>query len=131
MARRASRSRGERSGVLAAALGVVVAVLPVVYLGPGGVGGGPVGFAVLAMEVVAGAAGLGVVGAGVYSYRTGNSRPAVTAVALVSGLVVVGGIGAYVETTGGPLVPIPVWFLAGLLAVGAALGIVDRLTPGE
>jgi hypothetical protein len=47
-------------------------------------------------------------------------------VVIVSSLAVVGGIGAVVETTGGPLVPVPVWLLAGLLAVGASFVIADR-----
>lgn len=98
----------EVSGPLAAVSGGFVVVLPVVYLGAGGFGVGPVGFAVLLMEVVTGVVGLGLIGAGDHSSRTGDSRPVVAAVAILGSSAVVGGTGAYVEMTGGPLVPIPV-----------------------
>lgn len=128
MPQRISRTSGEAWGPVAAVVGVLVAVLPIVYLGPGGIGVGPTRFAVLVMQVVMGVVGLGVVGAGVSSYRTGDPRLAVAAVTILVGLAVVGGVGAYVEMTGGPLVPIPVWVSAGLLAIGVAIGVTSLLT---
>ena len=118
----------EVSGLLAAVSGVFVAVLPVVYLGAGEFGVGPIGFAVLLMEVVTGVVGLGLIGAGVHSSRTGDPRPVVAAVAILGSSAVVGGTGAYVEMSRGPLVPIPAWVVAGLLALGASLGVTERLT---
>lgn len=91
MSQRTSRTNGRAWGPVAAVVGVLVTVLPVVYLGPGGIGAGPTRFAVLVIEVIAGVVGLGVVGAGVASYRTGDPRPAVAAVAIIIGLTVVGG----------------------------------------
>lgn len=112
-----------RLALLVSALGLLVAVLPIVYL-PSSSGG--VGFAVLVMKGIGVAVGLAVVGVGLYSYRTGNLRPAVATGSTVVGLVVVGAIGGFVETTGGPLIPIWVWFLSAVLVIGVAFGATYR-----
>lgn len=100
MTQRVTFSHGEPVGLLAVVVGVLVIVLPIVYLGPGGFGIGPIGFAVLMMEVVMGIVGLAILGTGIYSYRTGNPRPAIAAVTIICSLTIVGGIGAYIEMTG-------------------------------
>jgi hypothetical protein len=49
-----------------------------------------------------------------------------TAATTVTGLVLVIAIGALVETSGGPLIPLWAWLVAGALAVGVALVVTNR-----
>lgn len=108
---------------LVSLLGLLIAVLPLVYLPTSS---GPVAFAILMMKAIGVLVGLGVVGVGLYSYRTGNSQPAMATGLAVIGLVVVGVIGGLIETTGGPLVPIWVWAISALLVVGLAIIVTTR-----
>jgi peptidoglycan/LPS O-acetylase OafA/YrhL len=93
-------------------LGMLVAVLPLLLLPDSS---GPVAFALGLMQSIAVLVGASVVGAGLYSYRTGNCRPAAAAALAVLGLGLVGALGGFVEASGGPLIPIWGWVVAVLL----------------
>lgn len=108
---------------LVALLGLLVAVLPLLYLPSSS---GPVAFAVLVMKAIGVVVGLGVIGVGLYSYRTGNPQPAMATGSAVVGLVVVGIVGGFVETTGGRLVPIWVWALSAVSVVVIAVVLTNR-----
>lgn len=113
-----------RPALLVSLLGLLVAVLPLMYL-PGS--SGPVAFAVLVMKAIGVVVGLGVVGVGLYSYRTGNPRPAMATGSAVVGLVAVGSIGGFVETTSGTLIPIWVWALSAVVVAGTAVVVTNRV----
>ncbi|WP_373189280.1 hypothetical protein [Halolamina sp.] len=108
---------------LVSLLGLLIAVLPLIYLPTSS---GPVAFAILMMKAIGVIIGLGVVGVGLYSYRTGNPQPAMATGLAVIGLLIVGIIGGLIETTGGPLVPIWVWALSALLVVGTVRIVTNR-----
>lgn len=105
-------------------LGLALAVLPLVLLPESS---GPVAFALTMMQGIAIVVGLGVGTIGLYSYRTGNLRPALATGLSVIGLGVVGAVGAYVEMTGGPLIPIWVWLLSAMLIIGIVLMMTYRV----
>lgn len=98
-------STRDRRALPVVVLGLLVSIVPVLLV-PSPGSGGPITFAVRLMQAIAVLAGLGVVATGIYSYWTGNLRPAVTTGATVIGLVLVGVVGGFVEMTGGPLIPI-------------------------
>lgn len=110
-------------GLFIVVLGVLIVVLPLVFFPTSS---GPVGFAVLMIKGIAIVIGLGVSVAGFYSYRTEKPRPAVATGLIVIGLVIVGLIGGWIETTGGPLIPIWAWALASILVIGLALAATSR-----
>lgn len=119
---------GRTAGRLAFVTGGLVIVLPFVYFGgPGSLDDGPVRFAVLVMESILVGVGVGIIATGRYSQRTGDPGPAIWAVATLCNLAVLGAISAAVEMSGGPLVPIPVWFVAALLAIGVAVWMTNRI----
>lgn len=117
----------DRLPLLVSALGVLVVVFPVAYLPSSS---GAVAVVVLAAKGIGVAAGLAVVGVGLYSYRTGDHRPAAVAGSVVVGLVVVGAIGGLVESVSGRFVPIWVWFSSAVLVVGAAPILTYRFVDG-
>lgn len=113
--------------LLVSGLGILVAVLPVVLLPSSS---GAVAFVVLVTKGIGVTAGLGVVGVGLYSSRTGDHRPAAATGLVVIASVVVGVIGGLVEVTSGLLVPIWVWFSSAMLAVGVAVVLTYRFIDG-
>lgn len=126
----ADHARQHRYRVIAAlvvALGVLVAVLPLVSLPESS---GPMAFLISAVQVVAGVVGVAVAIAGVYSYRTGNPQAAVAAGLMIVGFVTVGAVGGLVETSGGPLVPIWVWMVSILVVVLGSLAVSERVGDG-
>ena len=114
-----------RYALLVVALGVAVVVAPLV-LRPSP-GSGPIGFAVRSMQAIVAVVGLGVAATGVYSYRTGDPRPAVAAGTSIVALTVVGTIRGAVEMAGGPLVPVWVWVVAASAAVLASVAVTNRV----
>ncbi|WP_336345082.1 hypothetical protein [Halalkalicoccus ordinarius] len=128
--RRESAAKGvlpDRLPFLVSALGVLVAVLPVAYLPSSS---GALAFVMLVAKGIAVTTGLGVVVVGLYSYRTGDSRPAAVAGSVVGGLVVVGVVGGLVESASGRFVPIWVWFSSVVLVVGATPILIYRFVDG-
>lgn len=106
-------------------VGVLIAVLPAVLLhSPGDEG--PVGFAVMVGQALMVLVGAGVVGIGVHSYRSGNLEPAAATYVAILEISVIGVVGAQIETTGGPLVPVWVWLL--LLVVSLAVAVLSADT---
>lgn len=101
----------DRWPLILSVAGVLIAAVPVIVLhSPSDRGG--IGFAMLVVQVITTVVGLSVVGVGYYSYRTQRFRPAIRVSLLLVCLGIVGIVGAQVETTGGPLVPIWAWGLA-------------------
>ena len=123
-------STGDRRALPVVLLGILIAIVPLI-LAPSPGGGGPITFVVRLMQAIAVLVSLGVVATGVYSYRTGNLRPAVAAATTIIGLLIVGVVGGLIETTGGPLIPIWVWVLAAVVAISASLAVTYRLVSGE
>lgn len=118
-------SPGGRYVLPVVTLGVAVVVAPLVLVpSPGS---GPIGFAVRSMQAIVAAVGLGVAATGVYSYRTGDPRPAVAAGTSIIALTVVGTIGGAVEMAGGPLVPTWVWVVAASVAVLVSVAATNRV----
>lgn len=107
----------DRLPLLVSALGVLVAVLPVAYLPSSS---GALAFVMLVAKGISVTTGLGVVCVGLYSYRTGDPRPAAVAGSMVVGLIVVGVVGGLVESVSGHFIPIWGWFSSAVLVVGAA-----------
>lgn len=107
------------------ALGILVAVLPLFLLPESS---GPVAFAISVLQGLAVLAGFGVVGAGLYSYRTGNPRPAVATALTLLGFALIGAVGALVETSGGPLIPIWAWVVSAILVGILATATTNRVT---
>lgn len=105
-------------------LGILVAVLPLLFLPESS---GPVAFAIRLMQGIAVLVGVGVVGTGFYSYRTGNPRPAVATALTILGLVLVGAIGGLVETSGGPLIPVWAWVVSAVLVGAFAITTTNRV----
>lgn len=105
-----------RLGPLVCLLGAVVAVGPLAAV-PSPGEGGPITLAVRTMQAAVLAVGAAVAGTGVYTYRTGDRRPALAAAGVVAGLALVFGVGALVELRTGAFVPVPVWVLTTALAV--------------
>lgn len=112
----------DRLPLLVSALGVLVAVLPVAYLPSSS---GALVFVVLVAKGIGVTTGLGVICVGLYSYRTGDPRPAAATGLMVVGLIGVGVIGGLVERVG-PLVPIWVWLSSAVLVVVGALTLTYR-----
>lgn len=125
-----SPSVKDRRALPVVVLGILVAFVPFLLV-PSPGSGGPITFAVRFMQTIAALVGVGVVGSGIYSYRTGNLRPAATAGSTVVGLILVGGIGGIVEMTGGPLIPIWIWALAALFVIGISLVVTHRLVDRQ
>lgn len=123
-------SAQDRRALPVVVLGILVASVPFLLV-PSPGSGGPITFAVRLVQTIAALVGVGVVASGIYSYRTGNLRPAATAGSTVVGLILVGGTGGIVETTGGLLIPIWVWALAALSVVGVSLVVTDRLVDRQ
>lgn len=121
------QSPDSRIIILVVILGVLVAVLPLMFLPKSS---GPVAFAVRLMQGIAGVVGLCVIGAGFYSYRTGNLRPGVATGLTVIGLILVGALGGIVETSGGPLIPIWAWFMSAILVIAFAVVTTNRVVNG-
>lgn len=107
---------GDRRALPVSVLGLLAAIAPIILFPVPG-DGGPITFGVRLVQAIAGVVGLGVAVTGVYSYRTGDLRPAIAATATIVGLAIVGAVGSYVETTGGPLAPVWVWLLATITVV--------------
>jgi len=123
------RPSGRRHALTVVALGVVVAVAPLV-LAPSP-GGGPVGFAVRSMQAIVAVVGSGVAAAGAHSYRTGNLRPAVAAGTSLVAVAGVGAVGGSIEMAGGPLVPLWAWGVAGFLSVFGSVAVTNlAVDPG-
>ena len=123
-------STGDRRALPVVVLGILIAIIPFI-LAPSPGEGGPMTFVVRLLQAIAVLVGLGVVTTGVYSYRTGNLRPAVAAATTIIGLLIVGVVGGFVETTGGPLIPILVWILAAAVTISASLAVTYRFVSGE
>lgn len=121
-------STGDRRALLVVVFGILVATIPFVLVPPSSPGD-PVAFAVLLVQVIVAVVGLGVAATGVYSYRTGDLRPAIAATTTIVGLVIVGAVGGLVEMAGGPLVPIWVWLLATVTVVIISLTVTYRVAP--
>ena len=110
----------DRRALPVVVLGILVAVVPVLLVPfPGD--GGPITFAVRVMQGIAVIVGVGVMGTGYYSYRTGDLRPSVAAGSSILGLTLVGVVGGIVETTSGRFVPLWTWLLAVILVVGLSI----------
>lgn len=105
-----------RLPLLVSALGVLVAVLPVASLPSSS---GALAFVMVLAKGIGVTTGLGVVCVGLYSYRTGDPRPATAAGSVVVGLVVVGVVGGLVESVSGRFVPIWAWFSSVVIVIGA------------
>lgn len=123
-----SQSSDNRISLAVVALGILVAVLPLLLLPESS---GPVAFAIKLMQAIAVIVGLGVVGAGFYSYRTENLRPAVATGLIVIGLLLLGALGGIVETSGGPLIPIWAWFVSVILVIAFAIVTTNRVVNGR
>ena len=120
---------GDRRALPVVVLGifiVLIAVIPFLLI-PSPGGGGPITFAVRFMQGIAALVGLGVTATGIYSYRTGNLRPAMAVGITIVGLVIVGAVGGLVETTGGPLIPVWVWLIAAALVILVSLGVTNTV----
>ncbi|WP_232819786.1 hypothetical protein [Haloprofundus halophilus] len=109
------------------ALGILVAVLPLLLLPKSS---GPMAFVIRLLQVIAVIVGLGVVGAGFYSYRTGNLQLAVTTGLTVIGLVLVAALGGIVETRGNLFIPIWAWFVSAILVTAFAIATINRVVKG-
>ena len=117
----------DRRAIPVVLLGVLVAVVPVLLVPfPGD--GGPITFVVRIMQGIAVIIGIGVVGVGYHSYRTGDLRLSLAVGSSILGLTLVGVIGGLVETSGGPLIPRWVWLLAAIVVVGLSVALAYRLT---
>ena len=123
-------STGDRRALPVVLLGTLIAIVPLILV-PSPGDGGPITFGVRLLQAIAVLVGLGVGTTGVYSYRSGNLRPAVAAAMTIIGLLIVGVVGGLVETTGGPLIPIWVWILAAVVAISASLAVTHRFVSGE
>ncbi|AQL43522.1 hypothetical protein BV210_12820 [Halorientalis sp. IM1011] len=128
--RRFSKSTSRRFwGLLAVVVGTLVIVLPIHFLGLAFFESGPIAAFVIMVEVILGLVGLGIIGAGVYSYRTGNQRPAIAAIAMICSLTIVFRVIWYIEIQIYGLVPIWIWVSAGVLALTASLWLTYQFTP--
>lgn len=114
--------------ILVSLLGLLIAVLPLLLLPSSS---GALLFPVLIMKFLGVVVGVGVAGTGFYSHRTGNLRPALFTGSAVVGLLVVGIVGGLVEWTGGPLVPIWLWILSAVFAMGIAVAVANSLFNKE
>ena len=108
---------------IVSALGVLIALVPVISLPSSS---GAVAFAVLAIKGIGILVGLGVVGVGIHSYHTGDRRLAAVTGVTVLGLFVVGVVGGLIEATTDLLVPIRAWFSSAILVIGLAYTMVAR-----
>lgn len=91
---RESESTTTRSlPILISLVGLLIAFLPPIYL-PSYTG--PAGLAFLMIEISGVITGLGVFSIGVYSYRTGNRRPAKATGLAIIGLVIMGITGGFI-----------------------------------
>ncbi|ELZ15593.1 hypothetical protein C478_05089 [Natrinema thermotolerans DSM 11552] len=111
-------------------LGLLVAAGPVLALPfPGD--GGPITFAMRALQVATALIGAGVAWTGYYSYRTGRLRPSVAVGATVLGWMFVGVAGGLIETATAFFVPIWVWVVGALAVAGVSvlLAYSDAVTP--
>ncbi|EMA55495.1 MULTISPECIES: hypothetical protein [Halococcus] len=127
---RLTSSNGDRRILPVIVLGVLVAIVPLFAIHPPSESR-RIAVAVRVFQAISVAVGLGVISTGVYSYRTRNLQPAVTAATTVLGLVVVIVTGSLIELTGGPLIPIWGWVLAALLAIGIALAVTNRIVTAD
>ncbi|KTG09464.1 hypothetical protein AUR64_16955 [Haloprofundus marisrubri] len=107
--------------------GVLVALAPLM-LAPFPGGGGPITFIVRLVQGLAVVVGIGVVGAGYRSYRTGKFRFSLAVVLSILSLILVAGIGGLVETSANLFIPIGVWLLAISVVVGLSVVLAFRLT---
>ncbi|WP_265111847.1 hypothetical protein [Halosolutus halophilus] len=123
-------STGDHRALPVVVMGILVAIAPFLLI-PSPGDGGPITFAVRLMQVIAAVLGLAVAVTGIYSYRTGNLRPAMVTATTIFGLTIVGVVGGLVEMTGGPLIPIWAWLLAAALVLPASLAVTYRFISGE
>ena len=118
----------DQISVSVAVLGLLVALFPIVYLGlPREIH--ELTFPVLFMQFTGVIVGLAVIWAGYYSKKSGDILPALGSGLFIIGLVLVGVIGALVETLGGPLVPIWVWGVSALAVGGIAVVLAKMIAP--
>ena len=120
----------DRRALLVVGLGLLVAVAPFLLV-PAPGDGGPITFVVRLAQVVAVLVGLGVAGTGYRAYRTGDLRPAAAIGLSVVALTLVGAVGGLFETSGGPLISIPAWLLAGIVAVGLSVWAAYRFVGAD
>lgn len=125
-------SSGKSWSLLAGVVGTLVIVLPIHFLGLAFFESGPIAFFAIMVEVVLGLVGFGMTVAGVYSYRTGNQRPAIAAIAMICSLTIVFWVIWYIERQIYGLVPIWIWVSTGLLTLTASLWLTCQFTsPSE
>lgn len=110
------QSTESRRALPVIALGMLVVFVPFI-ISPFPGSGGPITVAIRVIQAIASVVGLGLVAVGLYSYRTGNLRPAGVAVTPVVGVLIVGIAGGVIEMTSGQLVPIWAWFSATILVI--------------
>lgn len=104
--------------LLVVLLGVFIGILPLIFLPSSS---GALVFPVLIMKSLGVMVGVGVAGTGLYSYRSGNPQPAMVTGSAVIGLLIVGIIGGFIETSSGYLTPIWLWVLSAILVITLAV----------
>ena len=101
-------------------IGGIIAVSPLMLLGiPDG--GGPVGFAAVVIQATTLVIGAGIAGIGYYSYKREDIRLAVGTYLAVLFISVSAVVGAQIEMSGGPLIPIWIWALTVVVSVVASI----------
>lgn len=113
--------------LLVLCLGVLIAILPLIFLPSSS---GALIFPVLIMKFLGVMVGVSVAGTGLYSYRTGNHQTAMITGLSVIGLLIVGIIGGFIETSSGYLIPIGLWMLSTTSVIVLAVILTTRFLGG-
>lgn len=119
-----STSTRDRRGIPVAGFGLLVAILSL-YVIPSP--GGPANFAMDVLKGVSVSIGLWVATAGVYSYWTGNLRPAIVATTFVGTLLPMAVLAGLLESRTTHYVPLWGWILAIATATVISLAVRDRV----
>ena len=121
----------DRLSYLVISLGLLVALLPIAYLGLPGGEFHELTMPVLIMQSTGLVIGIGVICIGYFSKRSGKVLPALATGSFVVGLVVAGFVAAIIEMSGNFLIPI--WLsillvlIIGIIAVLSSVFIVRNM----